>query len=343
MPLAIELAAARVTAMSPAEIGPASTNGSGCSRAERRRRVKRHQTLRAAVEWSVLAARSRRRRSVFDRLGVFVGGFDAAAAVSVVTDAEARGWDVLECLGSLVEKSMVPAEDGDEGTQGVPAARDLPGLRARATRGGRGDHWRRRHAEYYAAFCERAGPELEAPTSPPGAAGRSSSCTISAPRCGGAVEATAQADADLASVLVTALNILESQATTWSTLPWADVLTPRARTSSVAGRSGVISAAAAWPMLQDDLEDAERLAREALESPTGPGVSRSSRRATRCSPRCAAARRPRRSARTRGRGSPRPDAARAPSPTTVRCTTACRSCASASAIPTAPEEKPMYT
>ena len=49
---------------------------------------------------------------------------------------------------------------------------------------------------------------------------------------------------------------------------------PRARSSSIAGRSGVIAAAAFWHLLQDDLEDAERLAREALESPTAPGASR---------------------------------------------------------------------
>ena len=97
--------------------------------------------------------------------------------------------------------------------------------------------------------------------------------TTSAPCCVGAVDATAQADADLALRIVIALTILESYSTTWSPQPWADALTPRARSSSIAGRSGVIAAAASWHMLQDDLEDAERLAREALERP-GHGPTR---------------------------------------------------------------------
>ena len=124
----------------------------------------------------------------------------------------------------------------------------------------------------------------------------------------------AQADADLALRIVIALNILESFTTTWSIHPWADALTPRARSSSIGGRSGVIAAAASWHMLQDDLEDAERLAREALESPQGPGASSCHRdelpgaRLGALPPGIA-----RRGARTGGRGSPRLDAADAPS------------------------------
>ena len=67
---------------------------------------------------------------MFNRLGVFVGSFDAAAAETVVTDAETEGWDVLQCLLSLVEKSMLLAEVTDEGTTLLPAARNSPRIRA---------------------------------------------------------------------------------------------------------------------------------------------------------------------------------------------------------------------
>src|SRR5439155_15144704 len=164
MPLAIELAAARVTAMSPAEIAARLderfrllTGGRHSSR------VERHQTLRATIEWSY-SLLDAQERLVFDRLGVFVGSFDAAAAEAVVTDADVEGWDVLQCLGSLVEKSMVLVEETDEATTRYRLLETLRAFaREQLDAAGETDHWRRRHAEYYADFCERAGPKLDGP------------------------------------------------------------------------------------------------------------------------------------------------------------------------------------
>ena len=129
MPLAIELAAARVTAMSPAEIATKLDDRFRLLTGGTRSRVQRHQTLRATVEWSY-SLLDAKERSVFDRLGVFVGSFDAAAAETVVTDAETEGWDALQCLLSLVEKSMLLAEVTDEGTTRYRLLETLRGIRA---------------------------------------------------------------------------------------------------------------------------------------------------------------------------------------------------------------------
>ncbi|MFI5046282.1 MAG: hypothetical protein ACHQIG_04390, partial [Acidimicrobiia bacterium] len=215
-----------------------------------------------------------RERSLFDRLGVFVGSFDAAAVEGVVTDADLEGSEVLDCLVSLVEKSMVLVEETDEATTRYRLLETLRAFgRERLDAAGETDRWRRRHAEYYAAFCERAGPELaSAEELVWGRRVEAELDNIRAVLRWGS-DATAQADADLALRIVIALAIVESQAT-WSTQRWADALIPRARSSSIAGRSGVLAAAAQWHSLLDDLDGAERLAREALESPTGPGASR---------------------------------------------------------------------
>jgi hypothetical protein len=273
IPLAIELAAARVTAMSPAEIATRLDERFRLLTGGRRSRVERHQTLRAAVEWSY-SLLDAQERSLFDRLGVFVGSFDAAAVEAVVIDADLEGSEVLECLVSLVEKSMVLVEHADEATTRYRLLETLRAFgRERLETAGETDNWRRRHAEYYAAFCERAGPELE------GADelvwGRRVEVELDNIRAvlRWGSDATSQADADLALRIVLALAIVENHAT-WSTQRWADALIPRARSSSIAGRSGVLAAAAEWHMLLDDLEGAERLAREVLESPTGPGASR---------------------------------------------------------------------
>ena len=95
IPLAIELAAARVRSMGPDEIAGLFDERFRLLTGGRRRGVERHQTLRAAVEWSY-ALLDERGRMVFDRLGVFAGSFDADAATSVARGDE---FTVVGCAG----------------------------------------------------------------------------------------------------------------------------------------------------------------------------------------------------------------------------------------------------
>jgi predicted ATPase/DNA-binding winged helix-turn-helix (wHTH) protein len=112
LPLAIELAAARVATLGLRPVGEKLdarfkllTGGSRAS-------LRRHQTLRAALEWShnLLSAPE---QAVFRRLGAFAGGFTMGLAQAVAGDAQLDEWAVLDHLSALVDKSLVVADAGD--------------------------------------------------------------------------------------------------------------------------------------------------------------------------------------------------------------------------------------
>jgi hypothetical protein len=162
IPLAIELAAARVTAMTPADIAGHLDERFRLLTGGRRARVERHQTLGAAVEWSY-SLLSDTERVVFDRLGVFPADFDEPAAVAVCADEHVGRWEVIDGLGSLVGKSMLGAERSGPvvryqllETLRHFARQQIPGA-------GKSDRLRRRHASHYAEFAERAGAGLASP------------------------------------------------------------------------------------------------------------------------------------------------------------------------------------
>jgi len=156
IPLAIELAAARVAMMTPAEIAGHLDERFRLLTGGRRGRVKRHQTLHAALEWSY-SLLADTERQVFARLGVFPASFDESAAVAVCGGDGMERWDVLDALGSLVAKSMVGADPTGDATR----YQLLETLRHFARdRAGDLDGLRRRHAAHYAAFAEQAGAGL---------------------------------------------------------------------------------------------------------------------------------------------------------------------------------------
>ena len=101
VPLAVELAAARVDTMSPVDLATRLDDRFRLLSSGRRRSVDRHQTLRATLEWSHHLL-DEPERVLLRRLGVFAGGFGADAARSVCGDDAA--------LGSLVRKSLVQYE-----------------------------------------------------------------------------------------------------------------------------------------------------------------------------------------------------------------------------------------
>ena len=156
IPLAIELAAARVAMMTPAEIVAHLDERFRLLTGGRRGRVERHPTLRAAIEWSY-SLLGDTERTVFDRLGVFPASFDEAAAVAVCAEDGIEQWDVIDALGGLVAKSMIGAEGGD----GVTRYQLLETLRHFARdHAGDLDGLRRRHAIHYATVAEQVGVGL---------------------------------------------------------------------------------------------------------------------------------------------------------------------------------------
>jgi predicted ATPase/class 3 adenylate cyclase len=163
IPLAIELAASRVVAMSPSDIATHLDERFRLLTGGRRTAVERHQTLRATVDWSY-SMLEERTRQVFDRLGVFVGGFDASAAEAVIASDAIESWDVLDALVNLVGKSMVIAEQSDDGRTRYQLLETLRHYaRERLDEHDDSDAWRRRHAAYFAEFAEQVGPLITGP------------------------------------------------------------------------------------------------------------------------------------------------------------------------------------
>ena len=110
MPLAIELAAARVRALSVAEILEGLHDRFRLLTGGARTAVRRQQTLRASVDWSH-ALLTEPEPVLFRRLAVFLGGFDLDAAQAVGGGGDVQRYQVLDQLTLLVDKSLVVAEN----------------------------------------------------------------------------------------------------------------------------------------------------------------------------------------------------------------------------------------
>ena len=152
MPLAIELAAARVRALSLNEIVDSLHDRFRLLTGGRRTAVRRQQTLRASVDWSH-ALLTEPERVLFRRLAPFMGGFDLAAARAVAGDTEVERYQVLDQLALLVDKSLVAADDSG----GRMRYRLLETVRQYALEklgeSGEADTVRARHRDYYTAMA----------------------------------------------------------------------------------------------------------------------------------------------------------------------------------------------
>ena len=110
LPLAIELAAARIRALSLTEIVESLHDRFRLLTGGARTAVRRQQTLRASVDWSH-ALLTEPERVLFRRLAVFYGGFDLDAAQAVAGGGDVQRYQVLDQLTLLVDKSLVVADD----------------------------------------------------------------------------------------------------------------------------------------------------------------------------------------------------------------------------------------
>jgi predicted ATPase len=114
MPLAIELGAARLRAMSVAELDARLDQRFSILTGGSRAALPRQQTLRAMVDWS-WELLNLAERQVLARLSVFAGGFDVAAAEAVAAGHSVRPDEVVGQLGALVDKSLVQFDDTGAG------------------------------------------------------------------------------------------------------------------------------------------------------------------------------------------------------------------------------------
>jgi len=109
IPLAIELAAARVRILSPRQLRDKLHERFRILAGGNRDLLPRQQTLRALIDWSHDLLDDRE-RTVFRRLGIFVDGFTLEGASAVASDQDLDEFDVFDLVASLVEKSLVLAE-----------------------------------------------------------------------------------------------------------------------------------------------------------------------------------------------------------------------------------------
>lgn len=164
IPLAIELAAARVRMLSIDQICSGLTDVFHLLAGGSRTALPRQQTLLASVDWSY-GLLSEEERILLHRLSIFAGGFGLDAAEAVCAGGAIDPYGVLELLSSLMDRSLVQADEmGDE-----IRYRLLETIRQYARRklaeSKEASEARARHLGYYADLAERAAPELQGPDS----------------------------------------------------------------------------------------------------------------------------------------------------------------------------------
>lgn len=163
IPLAIELAAARVESLTPEEIARRLDDRFGLLTKGGRGVLPRHQTLQAALDWSHDLL-SEPERAVLRRLAVFVGGFELEAAETVCAGKEVEPREVCDQLGRLVSKSLVVP---DMGSSPDIRYRLLETIRAyagdRLEQAGEAAQLRDAHADWCLTLAEQAEPELTGP------------------------------------------------------------------------------------------------------------------------------------------------------------------------------------
>ncbi len=165
IPLAIELAAARVKVLSVEQIATRLEDRFRLLTGGTRTGLPHHQTLRAAMDWShdLLPEDE---RALFRRLAVFAGGFSLEAAEHVCAGERLPEDAVLDLLARLVDKSLVVTEDTRAG-DGDVRYRQLETVRQyaldRLIESGEAEAVRGRHRDFFVQFAEQAEPHMLGP------------------------------------------------------------------------------------------------------------------------------------------------------------------------------------
>jgi predicted ATPase len=163
LPLAIELAAARVNALGVDQIAGRLDDRFHLLDQGERTALPRHRTLRAVVDWSyeLLSVAERR---LFERAAVFIGGFTLAAAEAVCAGLDEDEDPVPGLISRLVDKSLIVSEHTAAGSRRYRMLETLRmyGLERLEERGETA-RVRDRHAGYLLSLAEVAGEELRGP------------------------------------------------------------------------------------------------------------------------------------------------------------------------------------
>src|SRR5580658_557461 len=164
IPLALELAAARLGSLSVPEISSRLDQRFRLLTGGSRTALPRHQTLRALIDWSYDLLNPGE-QLVLDRLSVFAGGWTLAAAEAVTSAGDAGEWQVLDHLAALVDKSLVQADEvhGSTRYRLLETVRHYAAERLAGRPGSELDETRGAHRDHYLALVQTAGQHLRGP------------------------------------------------------------------------------------------------------------------------------------------------------------------------------------
>ena len=153
IPLAIELAAARVGVLSPSQIAQRLDQRFRLLAGGTRGAIERHATLRAAVDWSfdLLDAAE---QQLLARLSIFAGGCTLDAVEAVCSDDVIAAYDVLDLLSTLVGRSLVVADDSDPAEHRYRLLETIRQYAEEHLDPADRDALGERHARYYTEFAE---------------------------------------------------------------------------------------------------------------------------------------------------------------------------------------------
>ena len=162
LPLALELAAARLTTLSIGDLAARLDDRFRLLTGGARTAEGRQKTLQAAVDWSYQLLTPPEQR-LFRRLSVFRGGWTLAAAEAVTSDDTLPAAEVLDLLGGLVSRSLIQADRRAHLSRFrmLETLRQYAGERADAAN--EGDQLSSAHAEYFTALAEAGGEALRGP------------------------------------------------------------------------------------------------------------------------------------------------------------------------------------
>lgn len=160
MPLAIELAAARLKVLSTQEIGARLDDRFNLLTGGSRTGLPRHQTLRATIDWSYNLL-SETERKVLQRLCVFSGGWTLEAAEVVSAGGGVAASEVLDALSSLIEKSLVVLDKSEGSRARYHLLETIQQYaREKLDESGTTADTRDRHLDYFLDWAEAAEPYL---------------------------------------------------------------------------------------------------------------------------------------------------------------------------------------
>ncbi len=164
IPLALELAAARLGSLSVAEISSRLDQRFRLLTGGSRTALPRHQTLRALIDWSYDLLNPGE-QLVLDRLSVFAGGWTLEAAEAVTSAGGSGGWQVLDHLAALVGKSLVQADETDGSTRYrlLETVRHYAAERLARQADGELNGTRAAHRDHYLGLVETADRHLRGP------------------------------------------------------------------------------------------------------------------------------------------------------------------------------------